>query len=363
VVVASGCGGDDEKPDAKPPARIAGLPADFVGLVAEDVFAGDEPTRDKLLDDQRDLGVQLIRQTFDWSKIETRPGKYDFAFYDAYVAATARHGMRLLADLFRPPPFRSSAPPNAPPEHGTYPPADPRDMGRFAAAVVRRYGPRGTFWSEQLAVPKLPIRTWQVWNEPNLPAYWGGSPSAPEDAALLREVSAQIKRVDPDAEVVTGGIPNSRLGVPLERYLRDLLDAGAARSFDTLAIHPYSATDAGLLKALADVRRTLRRRGHVDVPIWVTEFGWASGGPGSDFTVGAARQAQQLGDAIIGLAHRRKELGVRGFVYFNYKDAPPYAGGKDFWGLHTGLREIDGKPKPAFEAYRVAVRTLRRSAG
>ena len=30
-------------------------------------------------------------------------------------------------------------------------------------------------------------------------------------------------------------------------------------------------------------------------------------------------------------------LGLRGIVYFGLRDSPVYAGGSDFWGLHTGL--------------------------
>ena len=49
---------------------------------------------------------------------------------------------------------------------------------------------------------------------------------------------------------------------------------------------------------------------------------------------------------------------MRGIVYFNWRDATPYAGGKDFWGLHTGLLRIDGSPKPALAAYSAATEAL-----
>ena len=40
------------------------------------------------------------------------------------------------------------------------------------------------------------------------------------------------------------------------------------------------------------------------------------------------------------------------------QDAPPFAGGCDFWGLHTGVLRRDGSPKPALDALREAVATL-----
>ncbi len=50
---------------------------------------------------------------------------------------------------------------------------------------------------------------------------------------------------------------------------------------------------------------------------------------------------------------------MRGVVYFNWKDSKPFAGGSDFFGLHTGLLDIGGRPKPALAAYRRASEALR----
>ena len=42
----------------------------------------------------------------------------------------------------------------------------------YLAALVERYGPDGTFWTDHPELPKHPLREWQIWNEPHLPAYW-----------------------------------------------------------------------------------------------------------------------------------------------------------------------------------------------
>jgi hypothetical protein len=51
-------------------------------------------------------------------------------------------------------------------------------------------------------------------------------------------------------------------------------------------------------------------------------------------------------------------LKLRGFVYFGWRDGQPY-NGKDFWGLHTGLLNIEGQPKPAYSAMQQALAALR----
>src|SRR5213076_3416225 len=125
-----------------------------------------------------------------------------------------------------------------------------------------------------------------------------------------------------------------------------LYRAGAKGSFDALAIHPYARDTAGVLAAILQARRIMDRHGDRS-PIWVTEVGWASAGPPSDFTVGPRGQAERIGATLLGLAAQRRQLGLRGIVYFGLRDIPVYAGGKDFWGLHTGLLTRSGAPKPA----------------
>ena len=309
---------------------------DLVGIVSEDVFAGDPAYRDATLEKQADTGIGLIRQTFDRANIETAPGEYDFSRHDAWLEALANKRMKVLALVF---------------DTERRPPRDFAAFGEFTAALVDRYGHEGSFWREHEDLPKLPIRGWQVWNEPNLPQYWGGEPDAAEYARLLDATFRAIKQVDPDAEVVSAGIPNSTHGVPLVRYLEDLLAAGAARSFDTLAIHPYATDVGGVWSAVTAARRTLRRHGS-QAPIWITEIGWATGGPQSPFTVGSQGQALRLAKLFEELPSKRDRLGIRGVVYFNWKDAPQYAGGSDFWGLYSGLLTIDGMEKPGFPAFK-----------
>jgi hypothetical protein len=203
----------------------------------------------------------------------------------------------------------------------------------------------------------LPIRDWQVWNEPSLPAYWPAGPDARAYVALLREVGRALRRVDPRARVVTAGIPNSRLGIPFARFIDAMYRAGAKGTFDSLAIHPYAEDERGVIAAVALTRRLMRRYGD-DSPIWITEVGWASSGPASHFTVTAGGQAQRVGRLIRALAAQRTALGIRGFVYFGWRDAAPYAGTRDFWGLHTGLVDIDGRPKRSLASFAQATAAL-----
>jgi polysaccharide biosynthesis protein PslG len=330
-----------------------------VGVVSEDVFAGGPNYRSCTLNAQVDGGVALIRQTFDWASIERSRGQYDFSFYDAYVAAAAQHGIRILPVLFNPPSFRSSRP-RRHAKRGTYPPKRYPDMGRFGAVLVRRYGPRGSFWRARPDLPKLPIRSWQIWNEPHLRVYWPSGPSPRRYTGLLTAARKGIRRADRRAEVVTAALSQSNLSpFSLAFYVSGMYRAGARSAFDTLAINPYGRSPAAVLGVVRSIRRLMNSRGDRSGRIWITEFGWATGGRSTKFRVSQRKQARWVG-RLLRSFHRSRRLRLRGAIYYNWRDANPYPPlFQDFFGLHTGLLKTDGSPKPAFWTFRRATRRIR----
>jgi hypothetical protein len=338
------------------PAHAA-LPPGFVGLYGDDSFFGDPSYRASQMAAQARLGVQTVRQPMEWWRVERRRGRFDFTDYDGYVADAAGSRLRILPILMGPPSLRSTRPPTSR-SRAMFPPKRSEDFAAFAVAAVERYGPGGSFWSSHPSVPYVPIRAWQVWNEPNIPNFWRSGPDAAEYVALLRVASAAIREADPDAEIVAAGLPNSKLGVPYLDYLRAMYDAGARGLFDTLAIHPYAPSAAGVV-TLAERARELMNRNHDRAGLWITEFGWSTGGDASAFRVSRLGQANRIALALSGLVAERRALRLRGFIFFKWKDslAPPEMGG-DPWPLHTGLLGADAGPKPGFWAFGRIVRSL-----
>lgn len=346
-LVVAGCGGAEKH---EPPERSA-----FVGVVSEDTFDGDASYRERELPRLVRSGVGLLRQPFYWGLVEKSPGTFDFATLDRYVEAVARHGIQLLPILFGTPDFGSSAPPPDRRARGTYPPSSPAAFARYAGAAVRRYGPGGSFWSEHPRLPAMPVHAWQVWNEPNLPQFWASGPDPAAYTRLLRAAAAAIREADPRARVVSAGLSFSRHGIPFERFVREMYGAGAGDAIDVVAVHPYATNAAATLDLVRRARALLRELGRLE-PIWVTEFGWASGGPASQFTVDEAGQAARTEATMRALEQRRHELGIAGIVYYNWHDRPPSAEQPDFFGLNTGLVRDAGSAKPALEAFKRAAR-------
>jgi hypothetical protein len=340
-----------------PRDAAAAAPKPFAGLVSEDAFAGTHAYRKTVLRRIAAAGAGTVRQTLDWAAVEPTRGRRDWSRYDDYVGAAADAGIEVLPVIFNPPTW-ASARPRRNAKRGTYPPKRVSDFAAFAAAAARRYGRGGTFWSSHPHVHAKPIGSWQIWNEPNLPVYWQPGPNAAAYVALLKATSSAIRAVDPQAQILTAGLPESKLGIPLDTYVRQMYDAGAAGAFDALAVNPYAPTAGEVLAFLQHARALMDGLGHTEAKLWATEIGWSDNGPGGRFRLGPKGQAQAISSVFTTLWEVREALQLQGVVYFNWRDAKPYPGGKDFWGLHTGLVQRGGAGKPALAAFTDAVAGL-----
>jgi hypothetical protein len=235
------------------------------------------------------------------------------------------------------------------------PPAQPERFAGWAALMVQRYGPAGSFWKEHPQTPKLPIDSWQVWNEPNIPAFWAPKPDPAGYAQLLRTTAEAIRKVDPRAEVVAAGLPTSHLGVAAPQFLADVYKAGAKGSFDTAAVHPYASDPAAVVERVKSLQRVIADNGD-DAKVWVTEVGWGTGGKPGPLTVTPERQAEYVKETLT----RLHALGVRGVVVFQWRDPKPFPGRRPIWPYYAGLLDVDGKPKLSLAAFTEAATAVAR---
>lgn len=350
LALLAGCGGSGDESrttaggTAKAPATERG--SDFVGIYSDDVYFGDAAYRRSTLEQEHAAGVRLIRQPFAWADFERDPARFD-----DFVGAAADAGIRVLPVLLGPQPGAAAA------TGGMKPPARPGQFAGWAAQMVERYGPDGSFWTSHPDVRKLPIVSWQVWNEPNIRAFWAPEPDPAAYAQLLRATSAAIRKADPDAEVVAAGLPTSHLGVAGPAFLGSVYRAGAKGTFDTVAVHPYAGSPDGVLERVKAVREVIRAN-RDDAAIWVTEFGWGTGGKSGPLTVTKDQQAAYVKLTLGELWAQREELGIRGAVLFQWRDPKPFEGRREIWPYYAGLLDATGKAKPSLAAFKSAAAGL-----
>ena len=331
------------------PGSASAVTRDFFGVQAD---TGSEPMSGDDFNRMADARSGTLRLSFDWNRVQgSEGGDYDWTFYDETMRRAARAGVNVLSVLAGSPSFaaeRPSYPPMSEPGRAAY--------RAFVGAVVRRYGNNGSFWAENPDVPYTPIRSHQVWNEPNLKSWWNGRPSARQYGAFLRYVVPEIRAADPGAEVVLAGLPESRLGIRMTTYLKSLYRSSRSiRSyFDVVAIHPYARDHRGVEGALIRIRRLMNENRDRRTKIWITESGWATHGdfPSNAWTTSEETQAKRMRDTWRMLVRRRSRYRIRGVVWYNWRDLSPGGGSPDWWGNHCGLFRLDGSAKPVWDVYR-----------
>jgi hypothetical protein len=205
--------------------------------------------------------------------------------------------------------------------------------------------------------PGLPIRTWQVWNEPNLEPTFPPRPSPRKYARLVRISHDAITQQDPRAQILLAGMPGYT-GFRAWRYLDRLYrQPGIKRDFDAVALNPYSPDVRHVMTQIKRTRRVMTGHGDADAPVWITELGWGSDDPDKfGINRGIQGQKRMLRRTFLQLARTRHRWNLRHVLWFDWRDPPPHARGCSFCNS-SGLFRHGGAPKPAWRAFlRVAGR-------
>jgi hypothetical protein len=361
------------------PASAAGarVPQGFVGVDLSSPLYPTLPPGSQL-DQQLGLmaasGAENIRVTIDWSTAQpyhswsqvpadrrtefTSAGGVPTKWgpIDQLVGLAAFHGLTVLPTIVDAPLWDGLK------SHGlAHPiPKSPGPYANFLKALVQRYGPRGSFWVSQPRV--VPIRQWQIWNEPNLQSFWPRKYFPGRYVTLLEAAHTAIKRADRGAQVVLGGLPNFSW-VDLSRIYKV---RGARNAFDVVAVHPYTKDPRGVIKIIRLVRGVTfgNHQGHK--PIIADEVSWPSSRGQTDqngrldFVTTEAGQAHNLNVLIGLLAKNRTRLGLAGFDYYTWA-TPERPNAQPF--DHAGLLKIrngDYIEKPAYKVFRSDALALER---
>lgn len=358
-------------------ARAGAVPATFFGVMADGpIDRGTVPFAGQTAAMRR-AGVGSVRIGVYWSDMQPYASPADvpaqdadrfrtvdgvptdFTALDGRVAAAAAAGLDLLPVVVRTPSWAASEPADA----GS-PPRDSATYARFLRALIGRYGPRGTLWSERPQVPRRPLRRWQVWNEPDLIRYFSPARDKNGWAApyvdLLRAAAVAIRDADPGATVVAAGLTGRSWS-----DLRKVYAAGGRSWFDVAAIHPFSARVENVLKIIRLTRREMQLAGDGRKPLALTEVSWSSGLGRAKLTYGwetsEAGQAARIRSLLPRLAAGRSTWRLAGVWWYTWVSWPLGSPDSfDYSGLRrqtTGSTVVD---KPALKAWRETVARLTR---
>ena len=337
------------------PADARSVPRGWLGVQADGPLTEPGNPFGGEWDLMASSGVETVRVAFDWREAQPAEGG------PISFAATRRRGGRggraaAAGAAGRAPDARLGGG-----SAGGGAAATPKGTASYTAylqALVGRYGPSGSLWSEQPGLPRMAIRDWQIWNEPNLTRYWSTQPFAKSYVRLLKASRRALRAADPGSRTILAGLPNESWIA-----LRKVYKAGGRRAFDAVALHPYTGKPRNVIKLIEFARREMRKYGDKRKPVWLTELSWpaskgkTSGAPG--FVTTENGQASRLKQALKLLAGARKRLRIERVVWYTWISREGSQNSFDW----SGLRRVRGDQvvtAPSFSVYRAAARRLAR---
>ena len=301
----------------------------------------DPGARAAQLDRFAALGVHLVRRDFLWADLEPSAGTFDFSAEDAAVDDSRARGLTTIGILAYDTTWAAS-------DGDVDTPPDPQKFAAFVEATARHFAGR--------------VDTWEIWNEPNVGyRFWKPREDGAEYARLLAAAYPAVKRGNPSATVLLGGLFYHYEGIVTDAitFLSDAFtsDPDLGRWFDVLALHPYAhyppqatpeqddGREQPVGQMVARLRAELAYYG-APRPVWVTEYGWP--------VYGTVDEAQQARFTVRG-ALEAMAAGAERVCVYTLDDGPnPTAfPPEDAFGLYRH----DGTPKPAATALHTLLTT------
>jgi hypothetical protein len=329
--------------------------AAVVGADTDVTWGISRTDMDRTLTATTDAGMKWIRQSISWADGEfDGKGKYNtwwFPEWDAAVDKARTRGLN-VALIIDGTPCWASADPNKSCSgtwsdyrwNRAYKPGNVQDYADFVRYVVNRYKAKG-------------VHTYEIWNEPNNPAFWPSGPSAADYLPLLRAGYQAVKAADPGATVLMGGLSSNDW-----RYLEQLYAAGGGPYFDALNVHPYTLSvdpdscwaepgmptrkAVGAFCGIEEVRNVANANGDSAKPVWITEFGWSNGT--CSWCVSSTQQADYLVRAMRKVDTSYPWVPVQ--LIYALRDDFSLGADANNWMANLGLLRLDFTHKPAYDA-------------
>ena len=175
-----------------PPPPTSSSPGTFGIAAGGAIEWANDTDLARELDGYKTIGASWLRSDLKWSVVESNRGVFNWSIYDRLVAAAKARGLEIVFTLAYTPSWARPAGAS----DDKYAPSNPNDFGPFVRAAIARYSPLG-------------VKTYEIWNEPNLQNFWKPAPNIAQYTALLKVAYANAKAADPSVTVLAGAQTSS----------------------------------------------------------------------------------------------------------------------------------------------------------
>jgi polysaccharide biosynthesis protein PslG len=318
--------------------------------------AGGTQFHQQTFDKVNEAGFSWIRIQVTWSDIEPQRGQYQFGHVDRIVDHARSNNIRIIASVVKAPRWATG--------DGTD--GIPSDVRPYEAVMERL----GRHFAGR-------IDAYEIWNEQNLAHETGGYVDIGRYVNLLKAGYTGVKRGDPQAIVLFGGLTptgvvDPYLAIDDVVYLQRIYayNNGEIKNYyDALGAHPGSNNNSPdqwwpgrpgpdgwtnhnsfYFRRVEELRNVMVQHGEGHKQIWLTEFGWTTRNPAPGYEYGAQiseeLQAQYLTRAFQIARSEWPWMGVMAVWNLNFAVVVSSNDEKGPWGV---LRS-DWSNRPAFDA-------------
>jgi hypothetical protein len=303
-------------------------------------------------------GITTVRAGVVWNEVQgCRPGTrgcagtFDWRRHDDWMVALAQAGLTADLQLGWSADWASSWMGNQ-----FARPAHTDEFVAYARAVAARYGRNGDFWKAHSELPYRPVTLFEVWNEENEAAWWGPHPEPAAYADLYLATRHALKQLDPGVTVIVGGLASApNTGRDFDKDTDFVAAMYSARpalhgQVDGVGYHPYGATKDDVLARVAAMRQELRAVGGANVPLFITELGWSTDGPGATTETARSTLVSETFDALA-----RSDCAIRKIDAYTWVSREQRQDERAEW---MGLYNADATPKASGQALQHVIGVL-----
>jgi hypothetical protein len=301
---------DDPTPQPQPTIPPVQNEEFDLGIQVRIPFENNEERMTNAMNDvANNLNLNWVKLQVRWEFVEPEPGVYDWAPYDLFFSKASEQNLRVLISVVTAPDWAREEGVDTS-LHG--PPADYQVFANFIAQMVWRYQGQ--------------IHAVEVWNEMNLAREWTSVDglSAADYVQMFKVVHDTVRPLDENVILISGalsptGVDDGVVAISDLRYTDQLIQAGILEYADCYGAHhngynigpnvPFDQVDLAdfsggssqedspifdgpmtnphpswsFYSTLHNYANKIQNAGS-DVPLCVTEFGWAVAGDIEDPT-------------------------------------------------------------------------------
>ncbi len=260
------------------------------------------------------LGFRYVRADILWEYYEKEDGSYNFSSFDFFMEQLQELGLKAIIII-------AYSHPNYEKTDSVVTAKGRAAFAKYAATVAKRY-------------QKYEV-VWEIWNEPDSPAFWKPAPNPADYMKLLQKAIVAIKQADPQALCIGPAV----VGMPEELW-REYFQRELVKYVDAVSVHLYRDVmpeTAGELD-IKPIRRLIAEyTKNKEVPLVCSEWGYSN--------VEKIINEEIQGALMVRILLTNTYAGLPITILYNWKNNGNDPHEPEF---NFGLLDHQGNPKKAY---------------